>query len=177
MERCAPVGKIRPDRLERLLICEQVLGPVEHHLRASGLEHREEAALIAGYIIGGDIGIGTTVLLPYTESSSVSCALPFEVTLGCVELIQDADQVLLAQMHTHPGRFCTHSGVDDRGAFSDCAGLLSVVVPLFGRYGVRRLLERGIGIHERMPTGDWRKLPEAEGRKRLTIIPSHHVIF
>jgi len=177
MERCAPVEKKRPDRLDKLLVCEQVIAPMEEHLRTTGIEHREEASLLAGYIIGGDIGIGTTVLLPYTENSAASCTFPLEVTMECVDLIHGAGQVLLAQLHTHPGRFCTHSSVDDRGAFSDCAGLFSVVVPLFGRYGVRRLLERGIGIHERLPNGDWRQLPEAEGRKRLVIIPSHHLVF
>ncbi len=177
MARCAPVEKTRPDRLEKLLLCESVLGPVEEHLRTSGLEHREEAALIAGYITGGDTGVGTTVLLPATENSAASCFLPLDVTLDCIELIHGAEQVLLAQVHTHPGRSWMHSGVDDQGAFSDCPGLFSIVVPQFGRYGVRRLLERGIGIHERLPSGEWRQLPEAEGRRRLVVIPNHHVIF
>lgn len=177
MERCAPVSRKRPDRLERLLICEQVLGPVEEHLRASGLARREEAALIAGYAIGGGIGIGTTALLPYTENAAASCTFPLDVAIACAEIMDRAELALFLQLHTHPGRLCTHSSVDDEGAFSDCAGLLSLVVPLFGRYGVRHLLEEGRGIHERMPSGAWRKLPESEGRKRLTIVPGHHVVF
>ena len=177
MKRCAPVQKKRPDRLDQLLLCESVLAPMENHLRATGLEHREEAALIAGYVIGDDVGVGTTVLLPYTENWTAACALPLDVTMECVDLMTRADQVLLAQVHTHPGRVCGHSHTDDTWAFSDCPGLFSLVVPLFGRYGVRRLFNRSIAIHERLPTGHWRRLPQIEVDKRFAIVPSHHVVL
>ena len=177
MERCGPVEKQRPDRLASLLLCEALIAPMENHLRTTGLEQREEAALIAGFIVGKDIGIGTTVLLPYTENSTMSCTIPLDVTIECVEVMNRAGQVLLAQVHSHPGRLSSHSGVDDRGAFSDCPGVFSIVVPQFGQYGMRRLLRRGIGIHERMPDGRWRELPKAEVRKRFAILPSYHEVL
>ena len=177
MKRNAPVSKKRPDRLEKILLCESLIAPMENHLRTTGLEHREEAALITGYIVTDSIGIATTVLLPYTENRIAACSLPLDVNLGCVDFMTSAGQVLLAQVHTHPGRICGHSHTDDHGAFSDAPGLFSVVVPLFGRHGVGHLFGRGIAIHERLTTGRWRRLPRAEVRKRFAIIPSHHVVL
>ncbi len=177
MKRRAPVQKKRPDRLEKLLLCESLIAPMENHLRTTGLEHREEAALITGYIAGDAIGIGMTALLPYTENRWAACSLPLDVNLGCVDFMTSAGQVLLAQVHTHPGRVCGHSHTDDDGAFSDAPGIFSLVIPLFGRHGVGHLLGRGIAIHERLLTGRWRRLPQAEVSTRFAIIPSHHVVL
>jgi hypothetical protein len=177
MKRCGPVKRQRPDRLARLLLCEALIAPVEKHLRTTGLEEREDAALIAGYIVEKDIGIATTALLPYTENSTASCTIPLEVTIECIDVMNRAGLVFLAQVHSHPGRFSGHSDVDDTGAFSDCPGVFSIVVPQFGHYGMRRLLKRGIGIHERMPDGRWRELLKTEVRKRLAILPSHYKIL
>ena len=182
MRRCAPVKRKRPDQLGKLLLCKSVIAPLEHHLRTTGREYREEAALITGYVTADGVGLGTTVLLPHTENRFAknrfaACALPLDVTLGCVDLMTSADQILLAQVHTHPGRVCSHSHTDDHGAFSDCAGLFSIVVPLYARYGVGDLHSRGIAIHERMPTGGWRRLAVAEARTRVAIVEADRAVL
>ena len=177
MKRCAPIVKQRPDRLAKLLLLDALIAPIDKHLRRTGLQEREEAALIAGFIVGEDIGLGTTALLPHTENSMVSCTIPLDVTIECVEAMHRAGQVLLAQAHSHPGSLIGHSDVDDGGAFSECPGVFSIVVPQFGRYGLRRLLKRGVGIHERIPEGCWRELPKAEVRKRFAIVRSYYKIL
>jgi hypothetical protein len=177
MKRCAPVRKRRPDRISKLLLCEAIIAPLENHLRETGRDHREEAGLIAGYIVGGSIGVATTVLLPYTENATAGCELPLDVTLDCSETMARAGQVLLAQVHTHPGRGCGHSGTDNHWAFSDCAGLFSLVVPCFGRWGLRRLFDGSVAVHERLTTGKWQLLTPVEVRQRFLIVPSFRAVF
>jgi hypothetical protein len=177
MRRRAIVKKRRPDRLSKVFFCEAVISPLEEHLRTTGLEHREEAGLIAGYIIGSSIGIGTTVLLPYTENTSVACALPIDITMGCIETVNRTGQVVLAQVHTHPGRVCGHSCTDDKWAFSDCPGLFSLVVPCFGRFGIRNIFTDGVAVYERLTNGKWYRLPPSEVRQRFFIVPNYRVII
>lgn len=177
MQRCAPIKKRRPDRVAKLLLCESIIDPLENHLRTTGQELREEAGLIVGYIAGSSVGIGTTVLLPYTENTTAGCTLPMDITISCVETMNRSGQVVLAQIHTHPGRICTHSCIDDDWAFSDCPGLFSIVVPCFGRFGIRRIFTNGVGIYERLNSGKWYRLTAAEIRQRFFIIPSYRVVL
>lgn len=176
MRRCAIVKKRRPDRISKLLLCEPIIRPLEEHLRTSGLEHQEGAGLITGYVLGKSIGIGTTVLLPYTENTSVACALPTDITIGCIETMNRTGQVVLAQVHTHPGRVCAHSCTDNEWAFSDCPGLFSIVVPCFGKFGIRRIAN-SVAIYERLTTGKWYRLGPSEVRQRFFVIPSYRVII
>jgi hypothetical protein len=177
MELCAPLKKRRPDKISKLLLCESLIAPLEEHLRTTGLEHREEAALIAGYILGGAVGLATTVLLPYTQSTTVGCALPMEITIGCIDAMNRASQVLLAQVHTHPGRICMHSCTDDDWAFSDCPGLFSIVVPCFGRFGIRSIFTNAVAVYERLTSGKWHLLAADEVRQRVFIVPNCQVIL
>ena len=177
MQRCGSVKKRRPDRLKRLVLCESIFAPLEEHLRRTGLENREEAALLIGYITSDLMGVATSVLLPYTESTWAGCSLPLDVTVGCLDVVDRACQIVLAQVHTHPGRVCSHSLTDDDFAWSDSPGLLSIVVPCLGRFGVRRILAGGAAVHERLKTGQWHRLSPSEIRERLVVIPSFHMVL
>ena len=169
--------KRRPDRLAGLLLCEPIFAPLEEHLRTTGLAQHEEAALITGYVVGGAVGVGTTAMLPYTENTIAACSLPMDVTLACTEMINRCRQVLLAQVHTHPGRICAHSHTDDDWAFSDAPGVFSIVVPCLGRFGLRELLPAGAAVYERLVSGEWRRIPPVEVRRRLFVIPSHRAVL
>ena len=92
----AKLAKYRPERLKGLLICESVVKPLEQHLYNTGLERREEAAFLAGYMLGKSMGLVTTVILPYTESSSGGCKLPMEITAKCFDAIRRMGQLVLA---------------------------------------------------------------------------------
>jgi len=177
--RCiGTIKKKRPDKLAKLLICESILRPLEEHLRKTGMLQREEAGLIAGYVTNDSIGVATTAIIPRTENTLAGCILPFEVTIGCIEIMDKTGQVVLAQVHTHPGRICQHSCTDDDWAFSDCPGLFSIVVPCFGRFGIRRILTtRRVAIFERLCSGQWHRLPKAEVRQRLLIVPTSESVF
>jgi proteasome lid subunit RPN8/RPN11 len=171
----AKAVRYRPERLSKLFLCEPVIGPLEQHLHRTGLEHREEAALLAGYIIGRELGLVTTVILPYTESNVAGCELPLDITLKCIDTMNKSGQIVLAQVHTHPGR-SFHSNTDDEWAFSDSPGLFSIVVPCFCRYGLKKIFTDGLAIYERLVNGDWYQLDSAEIRSRFYIIPEFKVI-
>jgi hypothetical protein len=173
---CAEVTKYRPERLSRLLLCEPVIKPLEQHLQTTGLERCEEAALLAGYILGRSTGLVTTVILPYTQSTAAGCELPIDVTIKCVDMINRAGQIILAQVHTHQGR-AWHSETDNEWAFSDSPGLFSIVVPCFGRYGLRKIFTDGVAIYERLIAGDWHRLSPCEVKKRFLLIPSSRVVL
>ena len=176
MRRIAPVKKRRPDQIKKLFLCETIIAPLEEHIRITGLEHREEAALIVGYITLDSIGVGTTVLLPHTENTSASCVLPMDITIKCVEAMDQAGQIILAQVHSHPGQLCGHSSTDDHWAFSDSPGLFSIVVPCFGRFGIRAILEDGVAIYERLRSGEWDRLSPSETQQRLAVVPNHRAV-
>lgn len=171
----AVVKKRRPERMTGLLVCESVIGPLERHLQATGLDRCEEAALLAGYVAGKSVGVVTTALLPYTQHAAGGCSLPLDVIAGCHDFVKRKGQILLAQIHTHPGR-AFHSWTDDRWAISDSAGFFSIVVPCFARFGLTRLFGGGSVIHERKPTGEWRQLPLKEVRRRFHVIPADYAV-
>jgi hypothetical protein len=122
------------------------------------------------------VGLVTTVILPYTRNTGGGCELPVDVTLKCIEKMNAAGQIVLAQVHTHPGQ-AWHSETDNEWAFTDCPGLFSIVVPCFGRYGLRRIFNDGVAIYERLISGEWYRLPPCEIQKRFILIPSFRVVL
>ena len=166
----------RPVRTSALLVSEAVIAPIEQHLQTTGWNRCEEAAMIAGYIVGRSVAVATTALLPYTEHSSGGCEVPLDVTFRCSRFVRSMGMVFLAQIHTHPGRSCHHSVTDDEWAICDAPGFFSIVVPCFARFGLRRTLEQGAFIYERMADGRWRALPTEEVRKRVHVIPATHAV-
>lgn len=61
------------------------------------------------------------------------------------EFICDNDLVYIAQVHSHPGIWVDHSGIDDRETAFRSEGLLSLVVPNYGNNGM--LPFKYCGIH------------------------------
>jgi hypothetical protein len=172
IKNCKLIKKNRPNRIGMYMICDSIFRPIEKHLQYSGHEHEEEVAFLAGYFIGDSIGIVTTALLPYSEHHMVACSVPLDVTAKCFEFMKRKHQSIFAQIHTHPGRGCFHSKVDDDWSVCDLPGFISIVVPCFGRYGVNRIFSGDAKIFERMEDGDWRKLGAEEVQCRFQIIPA-----
>jgi|GEM_PF-1248564 len=52
------------------------------------------------------------------------------------EFICDNELVYIAQVHSHPGIWVDHSGIDDRETAFRSEGLLSLVVPTYGNDGM-----------------------------------------
>jgi hypothetical protein len=63
---------------------------------------------------------------------------------------------VVAQLHTHPGGWVGHSGIDDGFAVLPVPGLVSIVVPRFATGGIQ---SSGSGIFVLTDTGTWRADP------------------
>ena len=70
------------------------------------------------------------------------------------------------QLHTHPARDVRMSSTDRKWAIADFPGALSIIVPEFGRHGLRGW--PGVGVHERAEMG-WRRWSRAEILDRLVL--------
>ena len=163
--------KRRPDRFSKLLVCRSVIEPIEEHLRETGRYLCEEAAFLAGYVTYDSVGIVTTAILPYTKSSQSSCTLPLDITAKCFKVTKESEQIIIAQIHSHPGR-SFHSFTDDDWAICDCPGFLSIVVPSYARFGLSRLFMGDAAIFELTNQREWLRLPLKEVRKRFQLIPN-----
>jgi hypothetical protein len=83
------------------------------------------------------------------------------------EFICDNDLIYIAQVHSHPGKWVDHSGIDDRETAFRSEGLLSIVVPNYGRTGMLPL--RCCGVH-RYQNSNFVRLSDAYINKHFTSI-------
>jgi hypothetical protein len=70
------------------------------------------------------------------------------------------------QIHTHPGNNVGMSDTDVAWAIADFPGALSIIVPNFGRDGLKSWT--GVGVYERDDDG-WREWTPGEPRTRLLV--------
>jgi hypothetical protein len=95
-----------------------------------GIEQQQSAVVTTLIVPNADTTYGSV----WTSALANSDAI--RVTIGTA-------LVYLGQAHSHPGSSVSHSLVDDSDTFALCEGILSIVVPWFGRYGIQ-LAECGV---------------------------------
>jgi hypothetical protein len=76
---------------------------------------------------------------------------------------------VLAQVHTHPGDSVFHTLGDDDMVRPRYEGMLSIVVPLYGRHGLRPLYS--LGVHQ-LQDGAWVLAERESVRQNIVIIPT-----
>lgn len=81
---------------------------------------------------------------PETESGWGHVRANESQVSAVVQAFRRAGLGLLAQVHSHPGRDARHSIGDDEMIFMPFEGMVSIVVPLYGRTGMRPLSKCGI---------------------------------
>lgn len=97
----------------------------------------------AGSINGNCINIDMAIA-PEAETSGGSIKVPHISNLQVVLCLSKNNRHHLGQVHSHPGSWVGHSSVDDEDAAFKKTGLLSVVVPFYGRTGMLDLEKCGI---------------------------------
>jgi hypothetical protein len=95
----------------------------------------------------------STVVHPPHSSTARSCVVDGAwATAFFLDLASRRDRVV-AQVHTHPGRWVEHSDLDDRHVLVPVEGFISIVIPDFARgnapdgWGVWRLAADGSWAH------------------------------
>jgi hypothetical protein len=151
-------------------IWEETLEWIRHYGR-----HASEGLVFWGGVTDG-IGSATVTCLvaPNHAAMGGTVKLLPELSRALVRSHRHLDLKLLAQVHSHDGKWVDHSAGDDEHAASFHDGFLSLVVPDFGS-GVTRPNE--CGVHEfRRDLGRFERLVNAEIQRRLHLEPMFVVL-
>jgi len=152
--------------LEQLRIPKTIIAETESHLRKHALLN-EEGIIVWSGVIEKEAKIVRMCLHPRQHCTAVGVDVPIEEAQRINEVLNEMDETLLAQIHSHPGD-AFHSYTDNNFAITFTLGFVSIVVPFFGRQGVSDLCRCSIWVHEGY--GKWRMLSEDETKTAMIII-------
>jgi hypothetical protein len=161
-------GKVTPDdhrvyQIDRRIIDFTVCILQEYGMR----RHAEEGVVYwAGTVNESEYKISAAIA-PKVKASRYGFFTDHNSNARFVEFINDNDLVYISQVHSHPGKWVDHSPVDDEGTAFRSEGLLSVVVPCFGRNGMLPLTSNGI---HRYHLRKFTRLSNAYVKKHFKII-------
>lgn len=110
-----------------------------------------------------DMAVVTTLVVPDADTDGGAVHTSATANAQAIRVMVDTPLLYLGQAHSHPGAHVGHSAVDDADTFARCDGVISVVVPWFGRYGLR--LEQ-CGVHRHIG-GRFVRVTELERHLRL----------
>jgi proteasome lid subunit RPN8/RPN11 len=126
----------------------------------------EGVAYWAGRRVGHECVI-TTCIAPAAVTTYGSFDTTAQTNAKVVMYLASAGLELIGQVHSHPGRLVGHSDGDDERALMPYEGFLSVVVPHYGRRGMRPLTTCGIHLFE---NSRFRRLTDAEIETRFHVV-------
>ena len=115
-----------------------------------GLEHPETA-------------IVTTLVVPDADTTGGGIRTSAGANAQAIELTVGTPLVYIGQVHSHPGAHVWHSPTDDADTFARCDGVISVVLPWFGRYGLH--LDH-CGVHRHID-GRFRRIERVDDHFRI----------
>jgi len=143
-----------------------VLAETEKHLRAAGLGGKE-CTVYWGGVGEGNLARIKNVYHPFQSATIVSVDVHPDAVHEMYESLLLRNEILLAQIHTHPGR-AFHSGTDDAFPATFLVGFLSIVVPNFCNMGLNEFSGCGVFIHQGQ--GLWHRMETIEVRQRLVLL-------
>ena len=124
----------------------------------SGIINRENfEAYILNSVIpeGGHWGGGVT--------------LDYKMLLQIIQLLGEKKQILLAQVHTHPGNF-GHSLGDEKTPVSHRIGFISIVVPNYAIHKIKNM--KNFYVYEYLGDFKWKLYAKNEINKKFVIYKS-----
>jgi proteasome lid subunit RPN8/RPN11 len=139
------------------------------NLLASFAAERETEGVV--YWLGIEAGmkaVVTTLAVPDADTRYGCVLTTPEANARVLTAMVGTPLVLVGQAHSHPGHKVRHSRFDDEHTFARHEGALSVVVPYFGRRGIK---VNRCGIH-RYINGQFRVVGRRELSQHLVVIPS-----
>ena len=95
------------------------------------------------------------VLHPDHESGPDWCEVDGAWATGCFLDLANRGRRIVAQLHTHPGRWVEPSPTDRAGVLVPTVGFLSLVVPHYARDGLH-----GVATWSLRPDGTWADAPQ-----------------
>ena len=151
-----------------VLISDTLLSRTAALLASFAVECHAEGIVYWFGIESGTTAVVTSLVVPNADTRYGCIATSPEVNAEALAVIVDTPLVLIGQAHSHPSYKVRHSWIDDRDTFARFEGALSVVVPFFGKRGIR--LSR-CGVH-RFLHGRFRVIGRTDMCDHLRVIPS-----
>lgn len=111
----------------------------------------------------------TTVIVPEAVTTYGSFRTSAAANARVVALLAAAELVLLAQIHSHPGKLVDHSDGDDADALMPYENFLSIIVPYYGKATLWPLDQ--CGVH-RFEHSRFRRLTPKEVAATIRLVPA-----
>lgn len=147
-------------------IHRRVLGETEWYLRKAGDLHNE-CSVFWGGVGTGKMAEVRSVYFPLQTATSVSVQVHPDGVHKMYDLLDQRNEILLAQVHSHPGT-AFHSGTDDLFPATFLVGFLSIVVPNFCSAGLNEFRDCAVFFHQ--GNGVWAKMDSSQIQMRLKIL-------
>jgi hypothetical protein len=148
-------------------IAECVLARSEA-LLASPFWRKTERIIYWAGVKRDDVWMATTVIRPDAKLTRGSFDTTPDANAKVIQYVSAHGLAFLGQVHTHPSQWVDHSGGDDRDAFMPKENSISIVVPHYGRSGMRPL--QTCGVH-RYEGGRFRRLAAREIEESICLVP------
>jgi len=173
--KLSPGGRVRQvpidDRTDgrHLYLPEAVVAEIERMLPTYRGEEEHEGIIYLGGRDVDDGSIALVVLCPIATTTWGSFRTDVDANTAVVSTLGTLGMSLVGQVHSHPGEWVDHSDGDDRGALVRFVGYWSLVVPSFGRHGVRPIEQCGVHLFE---NGTFNRLTTHALRARVHVVPT-----
>jgi proteasome lid subunit RPN8/RPN11 len=154
-----------PDSIETYYVPTAVLRQTQQYIEKHGERGHEAYVFWAGGVAGDEAYVMSCVY-PTANARHGGVKVPLDKMTEINRELYDRDQLILAQVHSHPG-IARHSDVDEEKAVSFHEGFVSIVVPDFGETPVYDL--RDCGVYTYTQDEKWRLLDEDEIVDRFVI--------
>lgn len=128
----------------------------------------ERVAYLDGLRLRDGEGVVTTVVVPDATLNAGWYQVSADAVMQAGSHMFTHGLVRLAQVHTHPTDWVDHSSTDDRIAYSQRPGAISIVLPDHAR---RRPRPADGGVHVRTSSG-WRRLSASAAADTVGLVPS-----
>jgi len=151
-----------------IYITEEVLSRTANILLDFAKPTPSEGVVYWFGIEGSHAGAVTTLIVPNATTSWGCITTSAEENARVLRTIIGTNLVLLGQAHSHPRNHVRHSRIDDRDTFANFDGAISVVVPYYGRKGIR--LTR-CGIHRHI-SGSFQVIQPKNISSHIRVIPN-----
>lgn len=160
--RCRTV----PDRIARYYVPLAVIEATNTIMRRCGTERRECYVWWGGYFACDEAQV-VTALWPDIATEFGHVYLDTRQISTMHQRLRDLDQVILAELHTHPPGAGGQNEVDAAYPATTYRGFISIVVPDFAAPRLHDL--RRTYIYEYQGDGAWRDVPPAEIADRFVV--------
>lgn len=164
-------NQVKPIYFAKLWIPAWILDATEKYMELHRDVVRECVVFWAGNLSPQGEAAVTNCIYPEQLASSISTQVELVEAARIHQLLLERREVLLAQVHSHPGG-AFHSLTDDVYPITHKQGFFSIVVPGFG-FGLQGGLSN-CEVYEHEGAGKWRKLLKVEVSRRFIIITQNN---